>query len=199
MRTTRTTPQRTAAAPVRSTGLRTGADLMRVAGVASLAWALLEREWVNAALFWLVVGGLVLPRILETRAALDLANGVVLVFAAWSAVLDLYVAYAWLDVVVHAVACGLVTATVHRLLVVWSVLPRPGDRTLRRAGVVVTALSLGVLLGVLWEVGEWLGHTHLDERIQVGYDDTLVDLVADGLGALGTGILLLRTARPRAR
>lgn len=174
--------------------LRAAADVLRVAALASLGWAVLRSEWVNAALFALVVGGLVLPRLLATRPALDLVSGAVVLFAAWSAVLDLYVAYGWLDVAVHAVACGLVTVTVLRLLVTVSVLP-PADppAVLRpRTGAVVTTLALGLALGVLWEAGEWLGHTHLDERIQVGYDDTMGDLAADGLGALVAGVLLAR-------
>jgi hypothetical protein len=177
--------------------LRTAADLLRVAGLASLAWALLEHEWVEAALVSLVVGGLVLPRVLGVRALLDVVSGAVLLFAAWSAVLDLYVAYDWLDVVVHALACGLLTVTVHRLFVAAGVLPPPGDRTLRRSalGVLATMLSLGVLLGFVWEVGEWLGHDYLDHRIQVGYDDTMGDLLADGLGALVAGAFVLWSAR----
>jgi hypothetical protein len=51
----------------------------------------------------------------------------------------------------------------------------------------------------LWEVGEWVGHTYLDERIQVGYNDTMGDLVADGLGALVAGALLASRSRAGAR
>jgi hypothetical protein len=181
--------------------LRTAADLLRVVGLASVAWSVGSRQWVDAALFALVVGGLVLPRLIAVPPVLDAVSGVVVLFAAWSAVLDLYVTYDWLDVVVHTIACGLVTASVHRLLVTRSVLPSPGERRLRRAGVgvVVMVLALGMLLGVAWEVGEWLGHTYLDHRIQVGYDDTMGDLLADGLGALLAGLLVLRSARSGAR
>jgi hypothetical protein len=191
----------TAAAGARSAGLRTAADLLRAAGAGSVAWAVVDGQWVDAALFALTLGGLMLPRILAVVPALDLLYAVVVLFAAWSAVLDLYVTYDRLDVVVHTVACGLVTGTVHRLLVTRSVLPSPGDRVLRRAavGVVVTVVALGLALGVLWEVGEWLGHTYLDQRIQVGYDDTMSDLVSDGLGALAAGLLVLRIARPGSR
>ena len=48
---------------------------------------------------------------------------------------------------------------------------------LRRAGlgIVLTTTALGWMLGLVWELGEWFGHSYLDERIQVGYDDTLRD------------------------
>lgn len=177
------------------------ADVVRVAGMGSFGWALANGQWVNAALFALVLLGLVLPRFLGATPGLDLLNAVVLMFAAWSAVLDLYVRISWLDLVVHAAACGLTTVFVHRALVAWSVLPRTRDPNLRRArlGIVLTTTALGWTLGLLWEFGEWLGHTYLDQRIQVGYDDTLGDLLTDGIGALLAGLLIAartHAARP---
>jgi hypothetical protein len=176
-------------------------DLLRVAGVASLLWAALGGQWVDAALFALVLGGLMLPRLVPTRPALDVTYGATLLFAAWSAVDDLYVTYDWLDNVVHLVACGLIAAVAHRFLVSAAIFPRADDRTLRRAGigVVVTVWALGLALGTLWEAGEWFGHTHLDHRIQVGYSDTISDLMADCAGALVAGLLVARSARVRPR
>ncbi len=186
---------------VTSAAVRLVADVLRIGGVASLVWAAAEAEWVNAALFALVLGGLMLPRMVPTRPGVDLTYGATLLFAAWSAVDDLYVRYDWLDNVVHAVACGLVAAVVHRLLVAASVLPPATDRSLRRAGtgVVVTVWALGLALGTLWEAGEWFGHTRLDQRIQVGYGDTVEDLMADCLGALVAGLVAARSARGRPR
>jgi hypothetical protein len=173
---------------------RAAADLVRLAGAASLAWALGGREWVNAALFALVLLGLVLPRALNSRPMHDLGYGVVLLFAAWSAVLDLYLRYGWLDVVVHALTGGLTAALGYRLLSSTGVLP-PLERPLVRRpgiGLVVTTAALGSALGVLWEIGEWCGHTFLDPRIQVGYQDTMGDLASDCLGSVLAGIALLR-------
>jgi hypothetical protein len=197
-------------APARASGGRPGlpsvavrllADVLRVGGAGSLVWAAAGGEWVNAALFALVLGGLMLPRMVPTRPVVDLTYGATLLFAAWSAVEDLYMRYDELDNVVHTVACGLVAAVVHRLLVTASVLPPATDRPLRRAGtgVVVTVWALGLALGTLWEAGEWFGHTHLDQRIQVGYSDTVGDLMADCLGALVAGLVVARSALVRTR
>src|SRR3954454_15067579 len=181
--------------------LAVAAGLVRLAGLARLVAMAARGEWVNAALFSLVLLGLVLPRILALVVAvgpgLDLVYGVVLLFAAWSAVLDLYVTYNWLDVLVHAVACGLTAVVAYRLLAAWSVLPCPDDPGVRHAsiGLVVTTTAVGWALGVLWEVGEWFGHTYLDHRIQVGYGDTIGDLMADGEGAFAAGLLLAWTFR----
>jgi hypothetical protein len=177
--------------------VRGGADLVRVAGLASLGWAVVGAEWVDAALFSLVLLGLVLPRLLSARPPLDLVYGAVLLFAAWSAVLDLYVAYDWLDVVVHAATCGLTAWLASRLLAACEAVPRPGPESSRaaRAGAVLTTTALGTTLGLLWELGEWFGHTYLDRRIQVGYNDTIGDLTADALGALAAGLVVLRATR----
>jgi glycosyl transferase family 2 len=172
-------------------------DLARLAGVASLLAVAVRGEWVNAALFALVLLGLVLPRLLRVGRLPDLVYGVVLLLAAWSAVLDWYVRFGWLDIVMHVLAGGLTAALAHRLLVRWQVLPRAADPVVRRAraGVVVTTTGVGTTLGLLWEVGEWFGHTYLDHRIQVGYTDTLSDLVADAVGALGAGLVAAARAR----
>lgn len=179
---------------------RAAADLVRAAGLASLGWAVAHGQWVNAALFSLVLLGLVLPRIVGSRPLADLGYGVVLLFAAWSAVLDLYIKYDWLDVVVHTVACGLTAALAHRLLVRCGVLPTADAPGLRhpRVGLLLTTAALGTALGVLWEVGEWYGHTFLDHRIQVGYGDTMGDLASDAVGSVAAGLLLLRARRSRA-
>lgn len=180
--------------------VRASGDLVRLAGMASLVWALACQEWVNAALFSLVLLGLVVPRFLATLPALDLVYSTVLLFAAWSAVLDLYVTYDRLDGLVHAVVCGLTAFFALRVLVGSGILPAPADHLGGRArtGVWITTTALGWSLGVLWELGEWFGHTYLDDRIQVGYHDTVSDLTADGLGALLAGLVLAWTARPRA-
>src|SRR3954452_8207081 len=180
--------------------VRLCADAVRLAGLASLGWAVAAGEWVDAALFSLVLLGLVLPRIAGTRPLVDLVDGLVVLFAAWAAVLDLYIAYPWLDVVVHALACGLVATLACRMLAAWEVLPAPGATAPRRAGVglILVTAALGTALGVLWEIGEWYGHTFLDHRIQVGYGDTLGDLASDAVGSVAAGLLLLRGRRSRA-
>jgi hypothetical protein len=178
------------------TGMRIWADLARVAGVLSFVVAL-TMGGVATALFALVLLGLTLLRLSRVSPALDLATGSLLVGAAWCSLLDLYQRYAWLDVAVHAAATGLVAGATFRALCGAGVLAGPEAALPRpRTGVLVSVVSLGLGLAVLWEAGEWFGHTLVDQRIQTGYDDTIGDLVSGGLGALVAGLLL---ARPRTR
>ena len=173
------------------------ADLARLAGVVSFLLVLVEGEWVDAALFALVLLGLVLPRLLRVGRLPDLVYGVVLLLAAWSAVLDWYVRFGSLDIVMHVLTGGLTAYFAQDVLVRWRVLPPPQDPVVRRAhaGVVVTTTAVGTTLGLLWEIGEWFGHTYLDHRIQVGYTDTLSDLAADAVGALAAGVVVAVASR----
>jgi len=181
-----------------SSHLRLTGDLVRLCGVLSLVVAVATGKGVAAALFALVLLGLTLLRLL-TGPGLDTATGLLLVGGAWASLLDLYVRFPWLDLPVHVLATGLGAAALHQALVRLDVLPRPDAPYLRRApiGAAVAVAALGLSLGVLWELGEWYGDAHVDARIQVGYDDTLGDLVAGGAGALVAAVAtaLLATRR----
>ncbi|WP_205754370.1 hypothetical protein [Arthrobacter sp. CAU 1506] len=52
-----------------------------------------------------------------------------------------------------------------------------------------------VTLGVLWELGEWLGHTYITPEIGVGYDDTIGDLAANLAGAVLGAAIAVRSTR----
>lgn len=173
------------------------ADLVRAAGVASFLVALTAMGGIATALFALVLLGLTLPRVAAVPPLLDLGTGVVLVFAAWCSLLDYYQRYPWLDVVVHAVATGLLSLVAFWTLVRAEVVAAPWHASLARAGAgaVLLVTCVGCAFGVLWEAGEWYGHTFLDPRIQTGYADTVADLAVGAVGALVAGLALLPTSR----
>lgn len=186
----------TARASVR--GLFTGpGGAVRALGVLCLLVALV-RGPVDTALFALVLAGLVVPVLAGVPRRLDAAYGIGLVLAAWCGALQLYQAVWWLDIVAHVVVPGLAAAVAHLLLArrTGAVVDPSGvvDRAERIGAVVVTA-SLGFALAVLWEVGEYLGHTYVDPEIFVAYVDTVGDLVAGGLGSVVAGVWLTRRRR----
>ena len=95
---------------------------------------------------------------------------------------------------VHAAATGLIAAVTTLSLVGLGVLSPVDDPRLARPRLtcaVVTA-GLGVALATVWELLEWGGHTLLDDRIQVGYTDTMGDLAAGSAGAVVAAVLLSR-------
>jgi hypothetical protein len=167
-------------------------DALRLAALVSVVVGLVWSGGVAGALFFLVLGGTVVPRALEVPVALDLAFCAAILFAGWAAELDRYVAVPWLDVVVHAIVTGLVAALGQVALVRVGAVPgvRAGALRRPRLGAGVGTAALGIALATVWEFGEWFGHTRLDERIQVGYTDTMGDLLAGTAGAVVAGALL---------
>jgi hypothetical protein len=170
------------------------ADAARLAAVLSLVAGALVHGVVGAALFFLVLGGTILPRAFGVPAALDWSYCLVIIAAGWAAQLDWYQTVPGLDLVVHATATGLVALVGHHVLSELGLFARVDDpRLLRpRLGAGVVTVSLGMTLAVLWELGEWFGHTVVDDRIQIGYQDTVGDLAAGGLGVAVAALVLLR-------
>jgi hypothetical protein len=160
------------------------ADGVRGLGVLSAVAAGIGWGGVDVAVFALALAGIVVPRFLGVRPALDIAFGLALLVAAWSSVLELYLTVRWWDLPVHFVLNGLVAVIAYLAAARAGLVPDPDDTALRPAGPVLVTAALGVTGGVLWEVGEWAGHTFLDPTIFVGYSDTIGDLVVGGAGSV---------------
>ena len=161
-----------------------------VAGLLSLVAAF----WWGAtivALFALVLLGLTVARVGSLPGVLQAVTGPTILFAAWAATLGWYAALPLLDLPTHAVATGLLSVIILGFLRRLGVLPT----TPSLSGTVLMTLALGALLGVLWELGEWAGHTWLDDAINVGYDDTMGDLLAGTLGSACAGVALSGVGR----
>lgn len=169
---------------------RAATEAVAVAGVLSFVLAF----WWGAvvvAVFALVLLGLAVPRVARLPGALQAASGASLVLGAWAATLDWYVAVPWLDVAVHALANGLLAGVAVLAMVRAGLLPAD----LPPASVVLLTTAAGALLAVLWEAGEWTGHTWMDDAIGVGYDDTVGDLVSGTVGSALTGAALVVSRR----
>lgn len=147
--------------------------------VGGLGWGV-----VGLALMSLVLLGVTLARVLRLPGGLQLVLDVTLVVAAWAALLQLYQRWWWLDMVVHVVATGLlaVLAVVGLLRAGTFGVPTSGRG--RRFGRAAVTLAVGLGLAVVWELGEWAGHTYLDPAIFVSYEDTIGDLAAAGAGSV---------------
>jgi len=163
------------------------ADALRALAVVGIVVAAIGWGPFSGLSLAVVAVLMVLPRLVGLRPSVDIAFGVVVLVAVWSSVLGIYVSTRWWDLPVHLLTNGLCAALLYIVLVQFGVLadastlPRP----MLSAAVVTTALGLS--LGVLWEVFEWLGHTFLDPEIFVGYTDSIGDLVWGGAGALLAG------------
>jgi len=163
-------------------------DVVRVLALVSVVVGTWWSGSVATALFLLVLGGAMVPRVIGAPAALDVACCSTILFAAWAAQLDWYVAVGWLDVVVHAVATGMLAVLSVRALQAWGIV---GPRR-SRGETALLVVGLGAVLAVLWEVGEWAGNAWFDRSIQVGYADTMGDLAAGLAGSAVAAAVMAR-------
>jgi hypothetical protein len=157
--------------------------------VLSLAVAL---RWgvVGVALMALVLLGVTLARVLRLPGGVQLVLTLVLVVAAWAALLGLYQRWWWLDLVVHVVATGLLAVLGVVVLDRTGLLRLPVLGLPERLGLIGAALGVGLVLAVVWELGEWVGHTYLDPAIFVSRTDTVGDLAAALCGSAVAGAWL---------
>ena len=172
-------------------------DGIRLLGAVSLLVALLWYGPVEAALFALVLLGLLVSRCLPAAPLFSSLYGLTLLLAAWSSVMDLYARISWWDLAVHFAATGTIAVMAWYLLAAYGAVTAWQDsgQPVPAFAVPAVVTALGLALSVLWEFGEWWGHYYVDATINVGYRDTIGDLAAGGLGSVLSGILLARLLR----
>ncbi|GAA1417680.1 hypothetical protein [Agrococcus citreus] len=168
-------------------------DALRVVVALSVPLAGVVAGGPSAAAMLLTLGGAMALRFVGVGTLLDIGGQLVLLASAWFAVTGAYQSVTGLDVAAHLASGAVLALLVRRLLLRLDLLPSQGGR---RAAVsrVLHTVNAVVLLGLLWELGEWAGNAWFSPEIGVGYEDTLVDLAADGLGALAAALLAERSS-----
>jgi uncharacterized membrane protein YjdF len=143
---------------------------------------------IAAALAVVGVRFLYLPR------PFDLAFILAMTLTGWGEALELYDRFGYYDVVVHFLVPLFGAPCVYIALARLDTLPDPADAYDSRrhlAGIFVVTFALGLAIGALWEIVEWISDHTFGSNLQEGQDDTIGDLVADATGALGGGFFLL--------
>ncbi|UNK45212.1 hypothetical protein [Arthrobacter sulfonylureivorans] len=188
------------------------ADAGRLLGAVLVAASWLVAGWPAAAAMLLVCGGQWLLRWYLLDRPVDAVGQLVLLAAGWFSAVGLYHQVSWLDAVMHALASLVVALLVAELLraeLLARGTPASGGAAGSLSGsggrggwtgVVMPAVVLvcaTVTLGVVWELGEWLGHAYITPEIGVGYDDTIGDLAANFVGAVLGAALSVHSRRTR--
>lgn len=100
--------------------------------------------------------------------------------------------FAWYDDVVHGYTIFALTLVLALHLYGATLIGASGHGLL----FVLTAASVGLAIGGLWEVAEWGYDQWLAQGNAIkGKTDTILDLVWDSLGALAAGVVALAMAR----
>ena len=167
------------------------ADALRLLGAVSIVIAAVGWDATDAGVLAITLPALLVPRFLGLRTGIDIVYGATILVAAWSNVLGLYESVRGWDLVVHAGATGVLTVAACTMLERLHALPPP-RRTGGLLGTVLTSTAVGLGLSALWEMVEWVGWRFVSGDIYVTYQDTIGDMMAGGLGAAASGILLAR-------
>ena len=155
-------------------GDTTGATLL--GGAAALAW---------------IVRPVQLPRVYDAAFVAALA------LQSLGEALGAYDALPWFDNVAHFTLPFFLAPTVYIALARADVVPDPKDDATRHhlVGMFVVTLALGVAIGGIWEIWEWVSDHAFGSSLQLSNDDTVGDLVADTAGSAAGALLLVCWAR----
>ncbi|HWC27862.1 MAG TPA: hypothetical protein VG474_14830 [Solirubrobacteraceae bacterium] len=140
---------------------------------------------------------LVAARFANLPRLYDLALIVALAFTQGGEALNLYDALAWYDRVVHFLVPLLSSQVFYLCLARIELMPDPRQRTLpnHEAGMFVAVFALGLAAGALWEIFEWTSDGLFGSNLSEGNADTVGDLIADALGSLAGGALMVLWAK----
>jgi hypothetical protein len=177
--------------------VRDAIDVLR-AGLVVAAVATVAGGDTGAAVSVTAVAVLgLLARVVKLPRAYDWGLMAVLTVHGVGEALGWYDGVPWFDRLVHVVLPCLVAPVLYIGLARLDVLPDPRDETHVRhyVGMGVVTFCLGMTVGGVWEVVEWISDASLGSDLSEGNDDTVGDLVADGSGSLLGALLLVAWAR----
>jgi len=181
--------------------LRDPLDLLRLSfAAAAVAFALagsVEYSVRLAGTFLLVAFAqrLRMPRLF------DLLFIVGMWLQAWGNALRLFENLDWWDNLMHLVVPFSSVPVLYILLLRLGLLHHEiddeGHPLRHRVGLVIFAMAVGLSIGAVYEIYEYVANRWLDAPIAIGYSDTIFDLTLDAIGSLGGGVLLMWWASAR--
>ena len=136
---------------------------------------------------------LVAARLANLPRVYDLALVVAFTFTQLGEAVGLYDALPWYDRVVHVVVPMLTSQVIYLCLARLDVLPDPQQETTRHheAGMLVVTFALGLSVGAVWEIFEFASDGVFGSELSEGNVDTVGDLIADTIGSLLGGVLMV--------
>jgi hypothetical protein len=147
----------------------------------------------------LLVGGvaLLVARAVDLPRLYDLGFTVAMILTGWGEALGLYDLWKPYDNVVHFVVPMLCCQVAYIALARIEVLPDLRQEFVPRhyAGIFTVAFALGVAIGGMWEILEWSSDELLGSNLSLSNADTVGDLIADTLGSVTGGLLLVAWTR----
>lgn len=169
-------------------------DALRLVALLAVPAAWMISGKLSALTMLLVCGGTWALRFYSPTRSADILGQLVLLLGGIFSVLGTYKIIGWLDLAVHFAMLMILTKMLANMLLHHRAMPAVSSPR-QAGGVLLSVTSMGVLLAVLWEIGEWVGHTFISTEVGVGYTDTLGDLMAGFLGALVAALWFHRSTQ----
>ncbi len=168
------------------------ADLFRLLATVSLVSGTLLFPIETAVRLSLLLIVLFAARLMRLPAGFDATFCGVMLSATWIGAEGWYGKLAWLAPVAHTTTPGLVAVAVVLFLTSRGMLDLSAQSKLVRVTTTVfLVFAFGLAAAALWEIYEWRAfELFWGNTITTGYQDTMEDLVAGGVGALVAGLAL---------
>jgi hypothetical protein len=172
--------------------LTRAADLVRLAILCSAAIWLIAGDGSAALRALLVLPPALLARLVRVDPSFDLLFSFALAAEGAATGLGGYDSISWGDTLSHLVLPLLSGPILYTGLVRLGAVPDPEVATSGRflAGAAVVTAASVLALGALWELVEWAADGLFGTNYSQGYNDTLGDLLADAIAAIGSGALV---------
>lgn len=169
-------------------------DLLRLNFlVGVVVWAA-TGDLTQALRFVLAFAVVLVARFLDLPRPFDLGIVIGMAISVWGGPLGLFEEFGWYDEVLHGVMSFFGAPILYILLVRLDALPDlHGDGTQRHryVGILLASFALGLSVGALLEVWEWIANNWFGASNIIGYADTIFDLVVNALASLAGGAMLL--------
>jgi hypothetical protein len=168
-------------------------DLIRLSFLAGALAEAAGGDYASAARLALTFAATLVARRLDLPRPFDLAFNLGMAFQAWGNVFGLFDDIYAYDKLVHFVLPAAMSSLLYFVALRLHVLPdlehESGIR--QRLGILLVTFSMGVTLGAGYEVYEYVVDHAFGANLEIGYGDTIADLVDDAAGALAGGLLIV--------
>jgi hypothetical protein len=168
-------------------------DVFRLTFLVGAIVTAIEGDWLASLRLFLTFGATVAARLLDLPRPFDLAFNIGMAFQAWGNTFHAFEDVAAYDKLVHFVLPMAMSPLLYFIALRLRVLPdlehESGIR--QRLGILLVTFSMGLTLGVGYEVYEYAVDTWLGGHLEVGYGDTIGDLADDAAGAATGGLLVI--------
>ncbi|WP_249523572.1 hypothetical protein [Modestobacter marinus] len=172
-------------------------DVAVVVALVSAVVMAVSGNWDATIRFGLIAAVMVAVRTSDVPLPFAGAFAVLLLLSTWAAVRHWYRQIDQFDLLVHFLTPGSLAAVVYFALVHQRLLPDVRRQTprLRSAAPVLWVVLVGTTAAVVWEFYELVMERLSPSSMNVGYTDTVLDLLAAILGSAVAGGLVLAWGR----